>query len=276
VIKTKIKQWISFYRILAMSGLLALIFLGVNSPINAQTVAQGFRSDTTLERGIIVILDQEDQGRVTPADLATVQALYGIVINANDAAVTLSEGDEQTFVATQGRYQVLVSTQNGPIKAGDFITISSLEGIGMKVDDIAPVVIARALSDFDGSNASSTAQAGDTTVSIGRVQADVLAGPNPLQKPTEANLPDFLRRAAETLAGKPVPAARVYIAVFVFVVSTFIAGSLMYSGVRSSIISIGRNPLSKKSIIRSMLQVIMVGLIIFIIGVFAVYLLVRL
>jgi hypothetical protein len=269
VIKTKIRQRPSLYKVLAFTGLIALIVMGARGPyLDAQSIAQGFRSDGMLERGTIVVVDQNDSGRVRPALIEDVEDLYGVVINANDASVTLSEGGEQTFIATTGRYQLLVSNQNGPIQPGDFITISSLEGIGMKVNDIAPVVIGRALAEFDGSNQISTARIGEATVAIGRIAADIQVGPNPLQRPTEANLPEFLRRVAETVAGKPVSAVRVYIALFVFIVSAFVAASLMYSSVRSSIISIGRNPLSKKSIIRGMIQVILVGLIIFMIGVF--------
>lgn len=275
VIKTKTRHWFSIQKIAAGLALLALIVFGAFSHIDAQTVAQGFSADETMERGLIVVLDEEDTSRVVPATLDRVEDLYGVVINRNDASVTLSEEGNDVFVATTGPYRALVSTQNGPIAAGDFITISSLEGIGMKTNDIAPVVIGRAMTGFDGTNAASTAQAGDTTVSIGRIDLDVLASNNPLQKPAEANLPSFLRSAAEAIAGKPVPAARVYISVFILIVGAFVAGSLMYSGVRSSIISIGRNPLSKKSILRSMIQVILVGLIIFIIAVFGVYLVLR-
>lgn len=257
-------------------GLAGLAFLlGLALPTAAQTISQGFDADDNLERGTIVVLNEEDTGKVEPATINRVEDLYGVIINPNDAAVTLSAEGKKVFVATNSPFEVLVSTQNGPIEPGDFVTISSLEGIGMLVDDVAPVVIGRALTGFDGSNSASTAQVGEKTVEIGRVDVDILVGANPHQSPSEANLPEFLRQAAETIADKPVPAVRVYIAVFVFIVSTFIAASLMYSGVRSSIISIGRNPLSKKSIIKSMIQVVLVGLIIFIIGVSGVYLLLR-
>ncbi len=274
-IKTKTKYWLSPQKATALLALIALVTLSLFAHVRAQTLAQGFGADKSLERGIIVVLDEEDPSRVKPATLDRVEDLYGVIINQNDASVTLSEEGSDVFVATNGPYRVLVSTQNGSIEPGDFITVSSIEGIGMKTNNIAPVVIGRAMTGFDGSNAASTAQAGDRTVSIGRIDLDVLASNNPLQKPAEANLPDFLRSAAEAIAGKPVPAARVYISVFVILVASVVSGSLMYSGVRSSIISIGRNPLSKKSIIKSMIQVILVGLIIFIIGVFGVYLILR-
>jgi hypothetical protein len=176
---------------------------------------------------------------------------------------------------------VLVSTQNGPLKAGDYITISAIDGIGMKAGSKEQFIIGRALGDFDGSiNKVGTSKVKSSDgksidVTIGRVQADVLVAGNPLLKPEEANVPEVLRKAAEAVAGKPVNAVRIYMGLFVFIVSTIIAGILMYGGVRSAIISIGRNPLGKKSIIRGMFQVIITGLIVFISGVFGVYLLLR-
>lgn len=274
--KTKIRQLIRLPRIAALLALALLVFVSAQGTVLAQSFVRGFDSDQTLERGVIVVVNDEDPDKIEPAQLQRVKDLYGVIVNPNDATVTLSDDGEQAFVATSGRYLTLVSTQNGPISPGDFITVSSIEGVGMKVDDIVPVVIGRAVSSFDGSSAVSTAEVAGKDVSIGRIQVDILVSNNPLQRPSEANLPDFLRSAAEAIAGKPVPAIRIYLALFVFIISSFIAASLMYGGVRSSIISVGRNPLSKKSIIRSMLQVVIVGLIIFIIGIFGVYLLLRL
>jgi hypothetical protein len=60
------------------------------------------------------------------------------------------------------------------------------------------------------------------------------------------------------------------------VIAGAVSGSLIYSGIRSGMIAIGRNPLSKKSIVRGIIQVVIVGLIIFLVGVFGVYLLLKL
>jgi hypothetical protein len=51
---------------------------------------------------------------------------------------------------------------------------------------------------------------------------------------------------------------------------------ILYSGVRNTLISIGRNPLSKKTIYKGLIQIILMGLIIFITGLFGVYLLLKL
>jgi hypothetical protein len=50
---------------------------------------------------------------------------------------------------------------------------------------------------------------------------------------------------------------------------------MFYIGVRSGITAIGRNPLSKKDITKGLLQVILASMVVFIIGLFAVYLLLK-
>jgi hypothetical protein len=54
-----------------------------------------------------------------------------------------------------------------------------------------------------------------------------------------------------------------------------VAGIMLYSGARSSLISVGRNPLSRSVIIKALGQVVVLSLIVFISGMFAVYLLLK-
>lgn len=267
---------------MAFAGLSVLIVLSFLAPIGAQTVTQGYGSDEQLQRGMIVRLKKEDTTKVAPLTPNTIVEMNGVVVDSQDAPVTLSQEGQKFFVAKTGKFEVLVNTQNGPIQSGDYITISALTGIGMKAGTSELFVVGRALNSFDGETGAigsakiSDSSGGQRTVSIGRVLTDISVARNPLLKSTEPSVPEFLRRASEALAGKPVAAVRIYIGLLIFTVSTIIAGSLLYSGVRSAIISIGRNPLSKKSILRGMFQVILTGLMIFILGIFGVYLLLKL
>lgn len=279
--KTKIKQYISWQRIVALLGLVFLIAMGLQHPLSAQAVTEGYNADLTLQRGMIVMLKKDDPTKVELVTTETSEKMHGVVVAANDAPLTLSNSGQRVFVATNGHYDVLVSTQNGPVKAGDYITASAVSGIGMKASEKEPYIIGRALADFDGkkdvigSNEVKDSTGNKLSVSIGRVQMDVGVAKNPLLKATEPNVPEFLMKAATAIAGKPVNPVRVYMGVLVFGICTVVAGTLMYGGVRSGLISIGRNPLSKKSIIRSMFQVIVTGLIVFVTGVFGVYLILR-
>jgi hypothetical protein len=282
MIKTKIRKYVSFQRILALLGLTGLILLSMAHPIGAQTLTQGYGTDENLQRGAIIKLKDSDTSKVEAVTKETSDKAHGVVVNANDAAVTLSSEGKKVFVATLGKYDVLVSTQGGAIRAGDFLSISALGGIAMKSGEDDSYVIGKALDSFDGtqnvlSKTSIKNSKNETTeVVIGRVQMDVGLGKNPLQKHKEPNLPEFLKKAAEAIAGKEVSATRVYIGLVVFFVTTIVAGILLVSGVRNGLISIGRNPLSRKSIIRGMFQVVITGLTIFIMGIFGVYLLLKL
>lgn len=282
MLKTKIKQYVSFQRILALFVLGILVVASRASPLGAQAVSEGYGADQVLQRGMIVRLKTDDTSKVEAVNSDGAEHMHGVVVSPNDAPVTLSNDGQKVFVATNGHYDVLVSTQNEEIRPGDYIAVSAVSGVGMRAGTKELYVIGRALAGFDGSkDVVATTEVKDSAgathkVSIGRVQLDIGIAKNPLLKASEPNLPDALRRAAETIAGRPVNAVRVYVGILVFAITTTVAASLLYGGVRSALISIGRNPLSKKSIVRSMLQVIITGLIVFTTGVFGVYLILRL
>lgn len=250
----------------------------------SQAVTQGYGSDTVLQNGMIVKLDDKDASKVVPLTTDTATKMQGVVVAANDATVTIgSNGNKgQVFVATFGHYDVLVSNQNGPIKAGDYITISALSGVGMKVDTSQPTVLGKATADFNGtSKVAGTAKLKDSTgkeiaVSLGRIPVDISISHNPLQVQTVDGLPGFLRSASQTIAGKSVSSARIYLALVVLLMSTVIAGGILYSGVRGGLIAIGRNPMAKKQIVAGIIRVVLSGLICFILGIFGVYLLLKL
>lgn len=281
MLKAKIKKFCKLQRIFAITALAGLAVVSLNFPIFAQAVSQGYGADTVLQRGMLVKLKDGDTSKVEPIKQASADKLFGVVVDSNDAPVTLSSDGKKVFVSTAGHYDVLVSTVNGEIKAGDYVSTSPIDGVGMKAGSKDPFIIGRALADFDskslriGSTQVKDSSGKGREVSIGRVQTDIQVAGNPLLKSEEPNVPQILRKAAEAIAGKPVNAVRIYTGLFVFIVSTFVAAILMYGGVRSGIISIGRNPLGKKAIVRGMLQVIITGMIVFISGVFGVYLLLK-
>lgn len=282
--KAKLKELFSVQKILALIALVLLVVVGLSGPLAAQlpSVTQGYGTDSHLQKGMIIRLKEGDASKVTPLASQEIDHMHGVIVDANDAPLTVSGKGEKVFVATGGRYSVLVSSQNGYISQGDYVTISAIHGIGMKAGDREPLVIGKAAGDFNektprvSTTAIKDTAGGEREVVIGRVEVDIDVSRNPLLKGTEPNLPEFLQEATEAIAGKQVEPTRVYIGLVVLLVTTAISSSLLYGGVRSGIISMGRNPLSKKLIIRGMVQVIISGLIIFIVGLFAVYLLLKL
>jgi hypothetical protein len=233
---------------------------------------------------MIVKLADKDTSKVEPLTGDSVTKMQGVVVAANDATVSISnDGNKgQVFVATFGHYDVLVSNQNGPIKAGDYITISAIAGVGMKVDTSQPTVLGKATGEFTGSGkVAGTAKLKDSagkevSVSLARIPVDISISHNPLQQSVADGLPGFLKHTSEAVAGKPVNAARVYVALVVLLLSSVVAGFMLYSGVRGGLIAIGRNPMAKKQIVAGIFRVILSALLCFILGVFGVYLLLKL
>jgi multisubunit Na+/H+ antiporter MnhB subunit len=277
-----IKNKLSAKKISAFFLLLGLVIVSLSAPLSAQSVTQGYSADKVLQRGTLVSLDAEDTSKVVATNRENQDRLHGVVVSANDSPFTLSDQNQKTFVATVGRFDALVSTESGVIQPGDFLTVSNITGIAMKAGENDLFTVGKAIEGFNGEeNQVSTTEIRDSAgnvnkIAIGRVLIDVSVGSNPLLKPAESNLPGFLQKATEAIAGKPVSAVRVYIGAFILLAAASIAGSLLYSGIKSSVISIGRNPLSKKSITKSLMQIILTSIIIFLIGLFGVYLLLRL
>ena len=276
----KIKRYFSVKRISSLLALVGLVFLSQVSPITAQTVTQGYESDEPLQRATIVSLAADNATKVEPATLDNLDRLHGVVVGQNDATFVLSAEEQETLVSINGRFEAFVSNENGAIRIGDLITVSRVSGIGMKASEGEPTLIGKANGVFDGetgvlSTTEISINGEAQKVAIGRIQIDVGVAGNPLFKPTKANVPGFLERLAENIAQKPVDPIRIYISLFVFFSTGIVAGVLLYSGIRSSVISVGRNPLSKKSITRSLLQIILTAVIILLLGIFGVYLLLR-
>jgi hypothetical protein len=267
--------------ILVTGAALAVLFLA--APVLAQSVTQGYGADSLLKRGMIVGLKKDDLRKVETINADQYERIHGVVVGANDSAVILGNENEKIYVATGGRFTVLVSNQNGNISMGDYVTVSSVSGIGMKAGDTDPVILGKAIDEFnanDNNQVTNTvtikeANGKDRQLRIGQILVDINIGKNPRLK-LDNSLPSMLRRASELIAGKPVAPIRVYMSLVVLGLATAIAGSLVYSAVRSSMIAIGRNPLSKKSIIRGLFQVVIIGLMVFLSGVFGVYLLLKL
>jgi hypothetical protein len=268
------------YKLLATLGLLTIagVIVGFGQVL-AQSVLQGYTSEENLQKGMLIALKDGDDSKIVAITDQNVDKFKGVVVDKNDSPVTISNEERNIFVASVGPYEVLVTNENGPIKRGDYISISSSSGIGAKALENQEYVIGVAASDFNGggdSVSSATSKSG-TTVQVGRIKADVALAKNPNMKaPQKDRIPDAIQRLSRAIADKPVSNVRIYIGMAIFVASALIAGTMLYSGVRNTLISIGRNPLSKASIYRGLFQVILLSLIIFIVGIFGVYLLLKL
>lgn len=246
---------------------------------------QGYGAPSSIDAGTIVQLADKKTDTVKVVGQAELQSMFGVVVDPNQLSVRLSRGNfkHEVYVAVSGTYNVLVSTQGGPIAQGDYVTLSSISGVAMKAGTEEKRVFGRAAAPFDGKGVTlGTATLKDSSgqankkVTLGSIPVTIDIRSNPNTKSTKANLPSFLERVGLAIAEKEVNPIRIYLSIAIAVVSLIAAIAVLYSGVRSSVISIGRNPMSKKSIFRALVQVILTSLLILIVGLFAVYLLLKL
>jgi hypothetical protein len=243
---------------------MALVAMG---PAAQASLSQGFATSNPNATGSLVALDEKSSGAVVTADTTNVGRLFGVVVPPSSASISLSgTGTGQVQVVTSGTANVLVSTAGGDIKVGDYITISPIAGVGQKVGDSSTRVVGTAQTDFNGSGDGVTKR----TIDDGNSKREVAIGQIPVviavssYTSTDGKqpyaIPNWLQSLSNTLAGKAVSPIRIIIAGLILIVALISITVLLYSAVRNSIISIGRNPLSRSSVLRGLLQVVAIAI----------------
>jgi hypothetical protein len=239
-----------------------MLALSISAPALA-SLSQGFATKTSIATGSLVSLDPKATGTVVVTDLNNVANLFGVVVPPTSASISLSGSSGQVQVVTSGTANVLVSTSGGDIKVGDYITVSPIAGVGQKVGSSSTKVVGTAQTDFNGSGEGVTkrsiedASGKKTEVSIGQIP--VVIGVSTFTSTDGKQnyvVPNWLQNLSNTVAGKEVSPIRIIIAGIILLISLASVTVLLYSAVRNSIISIGRNPLSKNSVLGGLLQVI--------------------
>jgi len=247
-------------------GLLIFALMGVVSGrvMAASSIAQSFKADdSNIVGGAIVSLKAGNANTVELGTTENIDRLLGVA--GEDSLIELSNGVDTVQVVTTGEAAVLVSDINGEIKTGDKVTASPIAGVGMKApgsvlvlgtaqSDLASVKTeARTIRDRSGHK---------QVVHIGAIplQVDKVFYEGPQQE-QNAFVPPALQSLADSVAGgRQVSPIRIMLAGFLIIFMFLAVAIMMYSSVRSSIISIGRNPLSEGAVQKSLFQV---GLTIF-------------
>lgn len=271
-----------FAKSLLQFGAVSLtVFALVAGVAHANTgVSQGYTTKTrNLAPGSIMGLSPATN-TAEPATSGQSYQLLGLV--ADKPLIALSDGDNQVQVVISGPAYALVSDLNGEIKAGDKIASSPIVGVGMKATDPGQVV-GSAQTDFSKIKTVSETVSDKTgqqhTVHVGSMQLQVnvsyFAGQSASQSALGSIMPPFFLQAANALAGESVSPVRVLIGLLALIFGFAIAGIMLYSAVRSGMISIGRNPLAKKAVRRQLLDVSLTAVGVLIVAAVVVYLVLK-
>lgn len=255
---------------------LVLVF---STSVFAATLATNFKTKGEIVKGNVVSLDK-DAGSVVRANRDNIINLYGVVVDSSD--VSFSQASGGVSVASTGVINTLVSDINGPIKSGDAITVDAVEGVGEKALGTGKIVgIAQGSFDGEGGTSYTISQNGQNKViKIGTVPVKVEVS-NYGGKQGSASAVDAsanrnkVLQTADGLAGKPVKVYALVIAALFVLVGGFISTFLITSSGYASMISVGRNPLSERKILRALIRLLAIAVGIFVSGLVLAYITIK-
>lgn len=261
--------------LLAYLLILCVFVLGYGSYSSyaSSPISQSYTADKSLAIGTIVSLEKDATDQVAASMNDNIDRLFGVVVNTGTSPLEITQkSDNQVQVATSGVVETLVSDCNGTLSPGDHITVSPIKGVGMKATSNTKVIgIAQ------GTIAGTTKEKVDASVCSSQ---EVTIGQVPIlvniayfyKQPEKTVIPAALQNIANTLAGRKVDPLPIIISGAIFLLMIITVSSIVYSMIRSSIISVGRNPLSQSAIYRDLVQLSILVLAIIGVSVTAIYL----
>jgi hypothetical protein len=237
-------------------------------------ISESYLSKDKLVIGSVVSLKKNTTDQVELASIGNSNYILGIVIDVINSQLTISSNNaNEVHVATSGVEPVLVSDINGPITVGDSITASPVSGVGMKATDNVKVV-GVAQETFPNGSASKTTVSDKSgkkqDVKLGQISALVNVAYF-YKQPDKSIIPPAIQNVANALAGKKVNSLPIIISIGIFIMAMIVVMSIIYSMIHSSIISVGRNPMSQAAVYRNVIQLSTLVIIILAVAVGVIY-----
>lgn len=249
-------------------------FITVASASAIASISQSYKSEERLPIGSIVSLKPGTSNEIIAATSNTSDAIFGVVINNDNSILSLeNQGTNSIYVTTSELVPVLISDINGEIHQGDPITASPIKGVGMKATSNAKIVGVAHEEPINSQAIQSYVdnEGTEKTVKLGQVSV-LISVAYYYKEPEKTIIPAALQNIANAMAGKTVETLPIIISLIVFIVTIIVVVSIIYAMIRSSIISVGRNPMSQSAIYRDLVQLSALVLIILAAGMIAIYL----
>jgi len=188
-------------------------------------------------------------------------SIYGVISENPAAAIEDKEIGNAKLVISSGIAKVKVSSINGNIAEGDFVTTSKIAGVGMKAVRNG-YVLGKALEAY---------QSADTNA-VGKIQVLVNIHPSSALSGSRGNLLQFIREGLAVPIFSPVESLRYLLAVAIILIS-FTLGMVYFGRAsRAGIEAIGRNPLAKRVIQLTVFLNITLTIVIVLVGLGLAYL----
>ena len=252
--------------------LLLSVLCGLLTVVAATTVAQAAEDTKNISRsynatkdirgGSLVSLVKGSADTIEATNTENSARLVGVTVASDASLIAVDPDEDKVQVAMSGVTTAMVSNVNGAIKTGDRIAVSPFSGIGMKALGKG-YIVGSALEDFNAAANGSAMQKvtdknGDTkSIAIGYIQINL----TPRYDSSAKDELNGLQEYVETLTGRVVSMPRIIISAIVAAVTIIGAGVLLYASIYGSIMSIGRNPLARQSILSALSKVLIMILV---------------
>jgi hypothetical protein len=270
-------------RYLRLLPIVAGIILVVLSwpPANAASanISHSYSANTSIPDGSIVSLAPNQTGYVQPANTTNASRLLGVALNSKDSLLAVDPTSGGVQVAISGTVNTLVSTVNGNINVGDQISPSPFDGLGMEASAGLKVIGIAQTSFAYNSPQATTEEVKDKSgtshkIKVGYIRLSIAVGTNTANGAggSQAN---YLQKLLKSLTGRTISVIRILLSLMVATISLISLITLIYASIYGSIVSVGRNPLAKHAIFRTLTSVMVMALLTIAIASVTIYYLLR-
>lgn len=254
-----------------------LSILVLAAPTIVMALSQGYRGPADLVAGSLVSLDPQTTGVVQAANTDRAGELLGVVVESNQSLIAASNSDTDVQVVTNGTALALVSTLNGDIHKGDAISASPINGVGMRAI-VAGRILGIAQTDFSAKSDGAISKqvktkTGEQTISLG--QTTLLLSVGYFTPRNNSSIPEPVQNLARLIVGKDVSPIRIVLAATLLLIGITLSIIIINSAVRSSLESVGRNPLARKAINSGLLKILVLTVAILLLSFGSVYLIIK-
>jgi hypothetical protein len=267
-----------YFRLVAASApLLLLILPGVSAA--SANISRSYQATSSIPNGSLVSLDPAHQGFVQIADTSNASRLLGVALPSQDSLLAIDPGVTKVQVALSGSVSTLVSTINGDIKLGDQVSVSPFGGIGMAALPGSHLIGVAQTAFSEKTDGVTLEQVKDKVgkthqIHIGYVKVAISVGTGASTSGggSQAN---FLQRLIRSITGKTISTVRIVISLVVATVALVSLVTLVYASIYGSIVSVGRNPLAKNAIFRTLSSVMVMAIVTVAVACVTIYYLLR-
>lgn len=267
-----------YFKRISLVIVLTMAMLGLCSAtlLAATAITKGYSTeDKELKIGMAASFSDNSASSGSYVEKATYTnsgSFAGIVVKVDDSAVTVSNRTDTVYVADSGIVKAFVSDINGVPKKGDQLVVSPLKGILMRrtSETNKERVVAVANSDFGKSESTEQTIELDKGNKVTKVeQLEVSIRKDQTDDSSSDN--SAIEELVFAITGRQVRLIRLVIAMTILFIILIIEGSIVYGAVSSSITAVGRNPLSKKSVYKQLVQTGALTLMILLFGIAGIY-----